>query len=118
MAFFATVPDHSTVLFPESACYGIDESIFVDDRVDLTFDGNGSTMRTLTTGTPARAFWKIRGGDGVVFTDMTLRGELDVETCPDAISSCSWPRQPTNLEWQHGWHFQGAVNSTLNRVAA
>ncbi|HVE62751.1 MAG TPA: hypothetical protein VNB94_02965 [Mycobacteriales bacterium] len=83
----------------------------------VTFDGNGSTIKTLTTGTPSRAHWKVRGGDGVTFTDMTLRGELDAETCPDAISSCSWPRQPTNLEWQHGWHFEGAVNSTLDRVA-
>lgn len=80
MAFFATVPDNVTILFPAGKCYGHDGSIRVLDRVGLTFDGNGSTFRALTDGSTYtedsgnRMNWVVNGGSRITLRNMVIRG--------------------------------------------
>ena len=51
-AFFAGVPNGSTIVFPAHAQYRIEGTIRLRDRHDLTFAGNGATLFA-TTALPA-----------------------------------------------------------------
>lgn len=80
MAFFASVADNSTIVFPAGKCYGHDGSIRVLDRVGLTFDGSGSTFRALTDGSTYsddsgnRMNWVVNGGSRITLRNMVIRG--------------------------------------------
>lgn len=115
MNWIASVPDGSTLIFTANGCYGIDNSLWVQDRKNLTLNGNGSTFKALTTNNAHRAIWRIRGGSGITLTKMTARGVLN---CADAISECAYPAKPINLEWQHGYTFEGTSDGTLDAVQA
>lgn len=114
MAWFATVPDNSTILFTPSGCYGYDNDIVLNDRTGLTLDGQGATFKALTLGYASRRSWRMQGGSGLVLRNMIVRGS---STCA-GISDCAWPAKPNNLEWQHAFSFEGTVNSTLDNVQA
>ena len=74
MAWLDTVPDNSVVQFPPGACYGLDDTITMEDRVGLTIDGNGSTFKALTPGTGNRDNWRIEGGTNITLKNMIVRG--------------------------------------------
>lgn len=103
-AWLATVPDASTAVFAAAGCYGLDESIFIDDRHGITIDGNGSTFKTLTRGQVTRANWRIRGGADITIHSAIIRG-----------AGTAVPRgQPGNgQEVQHGVSFDGTRRGTL-----
>ncbi|HVE62753.1 MAG TPA: hypothetical protein VNB94_02975 [Mycobacteriales bacterium] len=115
MSFMATVPDNSTITFAAGGCYGIDTGIEINDRTGLILEGNGAEFRALTMGGSSRRTFKMQGDRGLVLRNMTVRGSLN---CADAISTCSWPAQPTNLEWQHAYSFENSHDSTLDNVKA
>lgn len=50
-SFLATVPDGATIVFPAGATYRMDAGLLIQNRRDLTFLGNGATLRNGPNGT-------------------------------------------------------------------
>ncbi|HET9982407.1 MAG TPA: Ig-like domain-containing protein [Longimicrobiales bacterium] len=107
--WIASVPDSSTVSFGAGACYRVDGGLVVADRNGLTFEGNGATFRVFTKGAPDRANWTIRGGAGITFRNMIVRGANPNAGTQDAAYD-------TSVEWQHGFAFQGTQTALLDSV--
>jgi hypothetical protein len=109
MAWLATVPDGATAQFQHKGCYGQDETIELQDRTNLTIDGNGSSFKALTRGSPNRDNWRIEGGQGITLKDMTVCGSN-----PNAgIHDNAYDGK---VEWQHGFRFAGTNGGTLENV--
>jgi hypothetical protein len=109
MAWLRTVPDGATARFQHNGCYGQDETIELEDRVDLTIDGNGASFKALTRGSPNRDNWRIEGGRNITLKNMTVCGSN-----PHAgIDDLAWD---TTVEWQHGFRFAGTQGGTLENV--
>jgi len=107
-SWIATVPDGSIIQFSKNACYGVDQTIYVSGRNNLTFDGNGATFKALTLQDVAysgqnRAIWRINGGSTITLENMIVWGASD--------GRFSAPTH--DLEWQHGVAFDGGSNMIL-----
>lgn len=93
LAYFASVPDGSTITFPDAARYRIEGTLYMFGRTDLTFDGNGATFFATTDGTgiappdhpsagwvPSnnwprhRAQWIVDRSERVTFRNLTITG--------------------------------------------
>ncbi len=75
-----SVPDGSTVVFERNGCYGQDRTIVLEDRVDLTIEGNGATFQKRVPSDPSRtnnANWRVAGGRGILLKDLKIRGSYD-----------------------------------------
>lgn len=87
-AFINSVPDGSTIQFASGGVYRTEGPLFIEDRADLTLDGNGATLQAFTNGSaytpPASYFtflWprkrtriSVVGGVAVTVTNFVLRG--------------------------------------------
>lgn len=123
-AFFSTVPDNATIQFPSKAVYRVEGTLLFQNRNNLTFEGNGATIKATTTGagvTPPSALkvlWPRKrsqfcflGGANITIKDMIVRSSN-----PNA--------GPTNaayvvaLEAQHAFEFDGVSGVTLHNAQA
>jgi hypothetical protein len=111
MAWLRTVPDGATARFQHNGCYGQDETIELEDRVDLTIDGNGASFKALTRGSPNRDNWRIEGGRNITLKDMTVCGSNPHAGITDRAYDGS-------VEWQHGFRLAGTNGATLENVRA
>ena len=123
LAFFASVPDGSTISFPAGAIYRIENTLLVKNRNNLTFEGNGATLIAKTDGsgvTPdpvqvgppgtwprQRRHWRFWGGSGIVLRNMTIQGAHPSGGLGGYIAS---------LEAQHGIDFGGVVGGAIDGV--
>ena len=74
-SFLATVPDGSTVVFPAGATYRMDLGLNFSDRHDLTFEGNGATLRSNGDNLETSSLFALWGGNtGIVIRDFNLVG--------------------------------------------
>jgi len=79
-AFFNSVPDGSTIVFPEGACYRVEGSLDLVDRNNLTFEGNGAILESFTDGTgfvqdlATRYHVFCQGGTNLTFTGLAIEG--------------------------------------------
>ena len=103
-AWLATVPDGNTAQFGSGRCYGLDGTITVPDRADLTIDGGGSEFRALTKGGSHRAGWRLVRGRGLTVRNMAVRGSNPGGAYDPAI------------EWQHGFSVEGVQGLALSQV--
>ena len=111
MAWLRTVPDGATARFQDNGCYGQDETIELEDRVDLTIDGNGASFKALTRGSPNRDNWRIEGGRNITLKNLTVCGSN-----PNA--GITEKAYDGSVEWQHGFRFAGTNGGTLENVRA
>ena len=112
--FLTTVPDGATIEFRPGACYGQDDALWVVDRHDLTFAGNGAAFRIVTTGrnqTYLRSNWRIRRGSGLTFRDMEVVGACAPGQCGNAA-----PPPAHDGYGQHGFGLESTAGLTLDRV--
>jgi hypothetical protein len=72
LSWIASVPNHSTLVFGPSACYRIEGTLEFHSR-NLTFDGNGSTFKSLNAPSDHRALWRA-WDSSVGFRNMTIVG--------------------------------------------
>lgn len=103
-AWLATVPDGNTAQFGSGRCYGLDGTITLPDRADLTIDGGGSEFRALTKGGSHRANWRLVRGRALAVRNMAVRG-----------SNAQGAYDPA-IEWQHGFSVEGVQGLTLSQV--
>jgi hypothetical protein len=80
-AWIASVPDGSTLRFGPAACYRVDRTIRIKDRVGLTIDGNGATFRAMTSGRElppsqarTRSMFSFTRGRDLTVRDVVVRG--------------------------------------------
>ncbi len=104
MAWLATVPDGSTVLFGPGGCYGQDGTITLANRSGLVIDAQGSEFRALTPGGSHRANWRLTGGGNLTFRNVAVRGSNPLGSYDPAV------------EWQHGISVEGVQGITLSNV--
>jgi hypothetical protein len=104
MAWLATVPDGSTVLFGPGRCYGQDGTITLAGRSGLVIDARGSEFRAITPGSSHRANWRLTAGGNLTFRNMAVRGSNPTGTYDPAV------------EWQHGFSVEGVQGLTLSNV--
>jgi hypothetical protein len=110
-SWIASVPDNSTLSFPAKACYRIDETVVVEGRNRLLLDGNGATLKAVTTGDRNRAQLQLRGG-----TDLTVRNLIVRGANPHAGATAA--AYKPELEAQHAFQVNGATNVLLDHVQA
>jgi hypothetical protein len=117
-AWIASVPDGSTLQFAPGGCYRADRTIAIQYRNDLTFEGNGSTFRAVTSGRelPARqarnrsmfSFWQG--------TNLTIRNTIVRGANPNAgMSDAAYVPA---LEAQTAYVVGGVENMVLDHVEA
>jgi hypothetical protein len=118
-AWLASVPNGSTIDFPSGACYGIDSSLVLTSRSNLTINGNGGEVEVLNkitsantsatyTSVPNVTIWDTNGGSNITFENMTLIGDnpnTDDLCNPDGL-----------LEYSHGINFEGVNTGAVNNV--
>ncbi len=109
MAWLDTVPDNSVVQFPANACYGLNETINIEDAVGLTIDGNGSTFKALTPGSGNRDNWRFEGGTNITVKNMIVRGA-------NPSAGVNNNAYDGTREWQHGFRFAGTDTALLDNV--
>lgn len=101
-AWIDSVPNSSTLTFPNGTCYRIDKTIILSKRSGLTFAGNGATFRAVTSGTEnsqtqrTRAQFRIVQSSQIVMRNMTVKGAH-----PNGGTSES--AYVVSLEAQHGF---------------
>ncbi|WP_164821470.1 fibronectin type III domain-containing protein [Paenibacillus koleovorans] len=116
------VPDGSTLQFGPDACYQVEGSLYIRNRHNLVFDGNGATFQALTDGSgvaapaPAyahlwprnRAHWLVDGGSSLTFRNMTVIGAN-----PNAGAHIGYVAA---LEQQPGFELDGVNGATVENT--
>jgi hypothetical protein len=75
IAFLDTVPDGSTIAFPAGAVYRMDAGLKFSDRHNLTFEGNGATLRSNGDVHETSSLFALWGDDtGITIRDFNLVG--------------------------------------------
>lgn len=74
LSWIATTPNDSDLLFGSGGCYRIEGTLELSGRSGLTFQGNGSTFRSLNAPADQRAMWRAIDSTGLVFRNMTIDG--------------------------------------------
>jgi hypothetical protein len=74
LSWVASVPDGSTLSFGLGRCYRIEGVLEFRNRRGLTFEGNGSTFRSLNPPHDQRAIWRVIDSDAMTFRNMTIDG--------------------------------------------
>ena len=103
--------DGSTLTFGKNACYRIDGTLLVDHRHDLTFDGNGATLKAGTDGDRDRVHLLFLGGGGITIRDLTVKGANAKAGPTDAAYR-------PDRAFQHAFAFRGTDGVHLDHVAA
>jgi hypothetical protein len=107
----SSVPDYAVLQFAPGGCYGEDAEIGIYHRIGLTVDGNGSSFKDLTIGTPNRCNWRFEVDEGVTIENMVLYGAN-----PTAGYNGSPSYNGKDYEWQHGISFGTVRYGTVRNV--
>lgn len=122
LAFFASVPNGSTIVFGENACYAHNDELSVNDRANLTFDGRGSTFKAvgpIATNDHAAACgqgnWRIRGGVNIHLVNMTVVGRNT--PAPHGFDNDRMP-YTWGVDCAHAYSFESTQGGGLRNVEA
>ncbi len=105
----ANAPNGAVIEFPKNARYRIERTLWIRNRRNLTFDGNGSTIFATKRGAFDRSQIWVKRGHNIVFRDLEVKG-----VHPNGgTSEGAYVRQ---LETQHGFRFEGTDGAELDHV--
>lgn len=107
LAYFASVPDGSTIVFPEKARYRVEGMLRLFDRRNLTFEGNQSVIFATTKGAETRRHLSFRGGANITIRNLEVIG---AHPNPGTYVSA--------YESQHGFELSGVNGALLQGVRA
>ena len=107
--FIDKVKDGRTIWFRPNGRYRIDETVFVLQRNNLTFEGRGASFFAKTRGGKDRAQWWIKQGSNIAFRHMSVRGANP----KGGTSEGAYVRK---LETQHGFRFEGVNGAEIDHV--
>ncbi len=109
--WIAGVPDGSTLSFAGHGCYRIDGTLLFEKRHDLTFEGNGATLKAGTDGDRDRVHLLFLGGGGITIRDLTVKGA-------NAKAGATAAAYRPDRAFQHAFAFRGVDGAVLDHVAA
>lgn len=109
-SFLASVPDGSVIELAPNGKYRMEVPLWITDRHDLTFEGNGATFFATTRGDRNRGNVHVRLGSDITFRNLTVKGAN-----PDAGKDGKFE---VDLEAQHAFDTGGVKNFTLDNVTA
>jgi hypothetical protein len=109
LAFFAGVPDGSTIVFPANGRYRIEDALILNGRNNLTFEGNGSLFFATTPGYRTRYHWAFGGGSGITIRNVVVKGANPYAGTGDLAYNGAY-------EAQHGFTFNGVNGVLLDHV--
>jgi hypothetical protein len=114
--WIASVGDGSVLQFTPNACYRIDGTLRIENRNNLTFEGNGATFRAYTDGRElppsaarTRSQLVFAGGSNLTVRNVIVRGANPNAGMGDAA-------YVAELEAQHGFVIGGTVGIVLDHV--
>jgi hypothetical protein len=113
--WIASVGDGSVLRFTPFGCYRIDGTLRIENRNNLTFEGNGATFRAYTDGRELGANARTRsqfvfaGGSNITVRNVIVRGANPHAGMDDAA-------YVADLEAQHGFVIGGTVGIVLDHV--
>jgi len=108
--FLAGVPDGSAVQFAPKGSYRVNGTLLLQDRHDLTIDGNGARVFASTRGGKTRSQWYVLDGSNIVFRDLAVQGA-------NPRGGTSEDAYVRKLETQHGFRIEGTDGVQLDHVA-
>jgi hypothetical protein len=74
LSWIRAVPNGTTLVFGAGACYRIEGTLDIRGRSGLTFEGNGSTFRSMNAPADQRAIWRAIDSSGLTFRNMAVLG--------------------------------------------
>ena len=109
-AFIRSVPNGSTIVFKAGGVYRLNHGIVLDNRHNLVFEGNGSTLKAVGSGSAVTdSPFDLRSGDsGITIRNFTLLGDN-----PTAGTSAAFHGGAEN---QIGVTMYGARSVNINHV--
>ncbi|MGI8536747.1 MAG: right-handed parallel beta-helix repeat-containing protein [Mycobacteriales bacterium] len=108
-AFFASVPDGSTVVLKAAGTYRIEGTVVIAEKNNLILDGNGAKTITETIGDRSRQHIRLVRGSNIIIRDLTIKGANPYAGTSDAA-------YVSRLEAQHGINVAGTRGLELDRV--
>lgn len=109
LAYFATVPDGNTITFPDDSIYLCDFTLLLQNRHDLTFEGNGvQTICTSGSGSRERRHWHFKSCSNIILRDIIVHGANPNAGIGDAA-------YVVDKEAQHGFDFDGCEDCLVER---
>jgi hypothetical protein len=104
-------PDDSTLTFQRNACYRVDGTLRFKHRDRLRLDGNGATLRAMTTGARTRSQLLLQTSSNITVQDLIVRGA-------NPHAGATKAAYVARLEAQHAFDVQGSLGVMLLRVQA
>ena len=108
--FLAGVEPGTTVEFPEGGRFRVEGTMLLDERRNVTIEGNGSTIFATTPGGITRAHVAVTGGSGITIRKLIVDGANPAAGVEDGAY------QP-DFEGQHGFSIKGTDGVELDQVA-
>lgn len=119
LTWIASVPDGSTLLFGPKACYRMDGSLRITNRVGLTFQGNGATFKSFEKGplnsrgqSERRHIWFLNS-KRLTLRDIRVEGTNKVSDTSAGFGSYN-----SKYEFEHAFAFDGVQDLVLENLAA
>jgi hypothetical protein len=109
-AFFAGLPDATTVEFPTDGRYRIEGTVRIEDKEQLTVEGNEAMLFATSQGSLRRIHVEVIGGAAVRFRRLVVKGAHPAGGLGDDAYQAE-------LEGQHGFAFRGTNGVELDGVA-
>lgn len=107
--FLAEVPDGAVAILGEAARYRVEGTLVLEGRSDLTIDGNGATILSVTAGDQSRSHLSIEGGERIAVHDLIIRGAHPAA----GVARDAWQ---VDKAFQHGIRILGASDVEIRRV--
>ena len=120
-SWIASVPDNSTLVFAAGACYRTERPIRMDNRVGLTFLGNGALFRRFNESPPELQYpygnrhFLWAGGRNITVRNFRILGINTTSEDPTY-----WPgfgRQRTIFSFDHALAFHGVQGIVVEDVS-
>jgi hypothetical protein len=108
-ALFDRTPDGGVVSLEAGADYRVDGTLVVQERHNLTIEGNGARIFATTTGDRVRSHLRIVGGSGFDIRSLEIEGA-------NPHAGLSDRAYVPELEGQHGIRLEGVTDVELDRV--
>jgi hypothetical protein len=108
-AFFASVPDGSTIELRPRGRYRVDGTLELSRRHDLVLDGNGATIFAGTEGARDRSQLSMTKATGIVIRDLQIEGA-------NPVGGMAEEAYRSDKAFQHGIRMFGARDVEIARV--
>ncbi len=108
-AYVNSVPDGGTVRLQSGGTYRIEGTLVLNNRRNLTVDGNGARLFATTLGSQSRSQLNLYGGSGIVIHDLSITGA-------NAYAGTDERAYQPAQAFQHGIRIAGATDVEITRV--